>query len=127
MPGLTHADDDARAEVLLRSLRRMVAEADGIGGGPSVRLPSREGLAVEKVMTPREAFFAPAEEVPRDRAVGRVAAEVVSPYPPGVPVLVPGEVITREAVDYLASGAAAGMLVPDAADPSMGVLRVVRD
>jgi arginine/lysine/ornithine decarboxylase len=54
-----------------------------------------------------------------------VAAELVSPYPPGVPVLAPGERISREAVDYLTSGVAAGMLIPDAADPSMETLRVV--
>ncbi|MGY1704329.1 hypothetical protein ACI79C_07130 [Geodermatophilus sp. SYSU D00697] len=76
-------------------------------------------------MTPREAFFARAEQVPAAEAVGRVAAEMVSPYPPGVPVLAPGQRIGQEVVDYLTSGVRAGMLVPDAADPSMETLRVV--
>src|SRR3954447_16457697 len=61
------------------------------------------------------------------KAVGRVVAEMVSPYPPGVPVLAPGERVTREVVDYLTTGIAAGMLIPDAADPSLESLRVVAE
>jgi arginine decarboxylase len=57
--------------------------------------------------------------VPVDEAVGRVAAEMVSPYPPGVPVLAPGERITQEVLDYLTTGVPAGMLIPDAADPEL--------
>jgi arginine/lysine/ornithine decarboxylase len=45
--------------------------------------------------------------------------------PPGVPVPAPGERISQDAVDHLATGVRAGMLVPDAADPSMETLRVV--
>jgi arginine decarboxylase len=50
---------------------------------------------------------------------------MVSPYPPGVPVLTPGERVNEDVVDYLTTGVAAGMLIPDAADPSMKTLRVV--
>jgi arginine/lysine/ornithine decarboxylase len=50
---------------------------------------------------------------------------MVSPYPPGVPVLAPGELINAEAVEYLATGVAAGMLVPGAADPETTTIRVV--
>jgi arginine decarboxylase len=88
-------------------------------------LPEPRSLELENVMTPRDAFFARVEQVPVEDAVGRVAAEMVSPYPPGVPVLAPGELISQEAVDYLTTGVAAGMLVPDAADSSMKTLRVV--
>jgi arginine/lysine/ornithine decarboxylase len=76
-------------------------------------------------MLPREAFFAEIETVPVEAAVGRIAAELVSPYPPGVPVLAPGERITREALDYLRSARAAGVLLPDPADKSLATLRVV--
>ena len=63
--------------------------------------------------------------VPIDRAPGRIAAEQVTPYPPGILVIVPGELIDVAVVDYLRSGLAAGMNVPDPADPSLGTLRVV--
>jgi arginine/lysine/ornithine decarboxylase len=63
--------------------------------------------------------------VPADQAAGRIAAELATPYPPGVPVLVPGDLITREAVEYLRSGVAAGMQLPDPASPSLETLKVV--
>ena len=49
-------------------------------------------------MTPRDAYFAPHETVAVDEAIGQVSAELVAPYPPGIPVLAPGERITAEAV-----------------------------
>jgi arginine decarboxylase len=50
---------------------------------------------------PRVAFFAPSEAVPIDQAVDRLSAELVCPYPPGIPVLMPGEVVTVESIGYL--------------------------
>ncbi|WP_429727764.1 hypothetical protein [Amycolatopsis thermalba] len=55
-----------------------------------------------------------------------MAAETISPYPPGVPAVAPGEVITRAVVDYLLSGLDAGMYLPDPADPQLKTFRVVK-
>ncbi|GHE53188.1 ornithine decarboxylase [Streptomyces longispororuber] len=122
---LTHADDDRTEELFVDSLRRLVESADTIEAKAPVRLPEPpDVLELEQAMLPRDAFFASAEQVPADEAVGRVAAEMLSPYPPGVPVVAPGEVITPAVVDYLRSGAAVGMLIPDAADPTARTLRV---
>ena len=122
---LTHADDDARIDRLIEALTALVAAAPSMEDQPPVALPAPRSLELESVMRPRDAFFARVEQVPVDQAAGRVAAEMISPYPPGVPVLAPGERISQQAVDYLTSGVAAGMLVPDAADPSLQTLRVV--
>ncbi|MFJ4482622.1 aminotransferase class I/II-fold pyridoxal phosphate-dependent enzyme [Streptomyces longwoodensis] len=121
---ITHADDDRTENLLVESLQRLVEQADTLEKRPAVRLPEPRALQLEQAVLPRDAFFASAEHVPADRAVGRVAAETISPYPPGVPVVAPGEVVTREVVDYLTSGVAAGMLIPDASDPTAGTLRV---
>ncbi len=51
---------------------------------------------------------------------------MLSPYPPGIPVLVPGERITKTVLDMLRVGLNAGMYIPDAIDPSLKTLRVVR-
>ena len=67
------------------------------------------------------------EQVPVTDAAGRTAAEMVSPHPPGVPVLAPAERITQAVLDYLTSGGTAGMRIPDAADPSMETVRLVAD
>jgi len=76
-------------------------------------------------MTPREAFFAPHETVSAAAAAGRVAAELVAPYPPGVPVLAPGELITKEAVAALREVAADGGRIAYAADPTLATFQVV--
>ncbi|MFC7892103.1 aminotransferase class I/II-fold pyridoxal phosphate-dependent enzyme [Streptomyces sp. NPDC057381] len=123
---ITHADDDRTEEVLLDALRALVDGAGSIGRRPPVRLPEPFALELEQAMLPRAAFFAPVDHVPAERAAGRVSAEMISPYPPGVPVVAPGEVITDEVLDYLRSGADHGVLIPDAADPSVRTLRVVR-
>lgn len=55
----------------------------------------------EQIMTPREAYFAEFEEIPWEEAKGKVAAEMIAPYPPGIPVIYPGERITEEIWEYL--------------------------
>jgi arginine decarboxylase len=123
---LSIGDDDRTEELLVGSLQRLAAAAPGFEPAPPVAFPSEHGLELESVMTPREAFFAQTEDVPVDQAVGRIAAEIVSPYPPGVPVLAPGERITAEVLEYLRSGVAAGLVLPDPASASLDTVRVVR-
>ncbi|MEW2286117.1 ornithine decarboxylase [Streptomyces sp. NPDC047841] len=122
---ITHADDEETEKLLVDSVRSLVERADSIERRPAVHLPEPGVLELEQAALPRDAFFGPAEQVPAERAVGRIAAETISPYPPGVPVVAPGEVITAEVLDYLRSGVAHGFLIPDAADSSLETLRVV--
>jgi len=79
----------------------------------------------QTILAPREAFFAPNETVPAAEAVGRVSAELVAPYPPGVPVLAPGELITAAAVDALREVRDDGGRIAYAADPSLATFQVV--
>ena len=51
--------------------------------------------------TPREAYFAQHAFVPLAEAAGKVSADIITIYPPGIPILVPGEEISRTAVEYL--------------------------
>lgn len=52
-------------------------------------------------LSPQAAFFARTEMVSAQQAPDRISAELICPYPPGIPVLLPGELITPEAIDYL--------------------------
>ncbi|WP_028642393.1 aminotransferase class I/II-fold pyridoxal phosphate-dependent enzyme [Nocardioides sp. URHA0020] len=122
---LTHADDQTSVDVLVSTVEALRVDARGLGPSGSVDLPDQHGLELETAMRPRDAFFAAAEQVDASEAVGRVAAELVTPYPPGVPVLTPGEVITAQAVEYLQTGVKAGMLIAESADTTMGSFRVV--
>lgn len=76
-------------------------------------------------MSPREAFFAAREPVPAALAVGRIAAETVAPYPPGVPAIAPGEVISAPLLEALRQAAADGTRLAYCADPSLATVQVV--
>jgi arginine decarboxylase len=96
-------------------------------GSSTVRRVTSPPAAGPRRMTVREAYFAPAEVVPADRATGRVSADSVAAYPPGIPNLMPGEEITEENLTFLRETAAApfghvrGAYVPDVSS-----VRVVR-
>jgi lysine decarboxylase len=76
---------------------------------------------------PREAFFARHETISADDAVGRVSAELVAPYPPGVPVLAPGEEVTAAALASLRAARDDGCRIAYAADPDLNTLQVVTE
>jgi arginine decarboxylase len=121
---LTYADDDDAVEQLGAAFENLAA-APPPPDRPAPSIPPLEELNLEQVMSPHEAFFATTEQV--SDPVGRIAAEMISPYPPGVPAILPGERFTEAVVTYLRSGNAAGMTLPDASDPTLKTLRVVRD
>ncbi|MBK5117783.1 MAG: amino acid decarboxylase, partial [Thermoleophilia bacterium] len=76
-------------------------------------------------ITPREAFLGPQEVVPFDAAEGRIAAESLAAYPPGVPNVLPGERLTRETLDYIADSLDHGGQVRGASDRSLKTIRAV--
>lgn len=122
---LTHADDDSTTDALLTALRDLVDHADELRPTPEVAVPAPAGLRMDKSRLPRDAYFGSVEDVPLDRAVGRVAAEMVTPYPPGIPAVLPGERLKQPVLDYLRTGVEAGMNLPDAADPGLRTVRVL--
>lgn len=122
---LSFADDQRSADRLVDALRGWRAAAESFEQPPTVRLPAPDELQLDSVMLPREAFFGPAELVDASAAAGRIAAEQITPYPPGIPVVVPGERLTDAVIEYLRSGLAAGMALPDPTDPQLRTIRVV--
>jgi arginine decarboxylase len=89
-----------RAGRLTDALRRTVERIGGERRSSSVRLaPPPPWGPLE--MTPREAFFGGQESVSFDAAVGRIAAESLAAYPPGIPNVLPGERLTAETLEYI--------------------------
>ncbi|HEY5429595.1 MAG TPA: hypothetical protein VIK04_10800, partial [Solirubrobacteraceae bacterium] len=76
-------------------------------------------------VAPREAFFGAVETVAFTEAAGRVSAELIALYPPGVPVLAPGELVTADALAALTEAAADGVRIAYAADPTVKTLEVL--
>jgi arginine decarboxylase len=121
---LSMADHAATAERLLDAMNRLVAAAPALPAAKTVHLPAPDSFDVEPVLTPRDAFLGPTETIAVSDAVGRVCAEQITPYPPGIPALLPGERISADILDYLRSGLAAGMVLPDPANKSLDTIRV---
>ena len=123
-------DVDRLFRAMVAVLDRAVAEA-GEGrdaGTPDGAPPAVPALPAPgtRVMTPRAAYFAGTEVVDWPAAVGRVSADALAAYPPGVPNIVPGERITREALEFLRAVAASPIgYVRGAVDSNVDAVRVV--
>lgn len=78
------------------------------------------------VISPREAFFATSEILPLEKTVDRICAENICPYPPGIPILMPGERITKSALDYLQQVQDLGGVITGCLDASCHTLKVVK-
>ena len=121
---LTYADSLQTTKLLLEALGSLANSASALPRAGRVILPPPRDMQLETVMLPRDAFFGRTEQVPAQHAAGRVSAEMVTPYPPGIPVVMPGELINSAVVEYLQSSLAAGMYIPDAADPKLESFKV---
>jgi arginine/lysine/ornithine decarboxylase len=125
---LTVADTRASLGALVDALRAIASRATQPRSNRSRLVARSVGDAIapgEMAMTPRDAFFARSHSVPLPAAIGCIAAEPVIPYPPGIPVLVPGERIGWSKLMYLAQVVAGGATCAGAADPRLLTIRVV--
>jgi lysine decarboxylase len=122
---ITHGDDRETTGELLSALRDLARAAPTLRPAPRVEVPAPSELRLAQAMSPRDAFFGPAEDVPVKEAAGRIAAEMITPYPPGIPAVLPGERLTEPVLRYLRTGKAAGMNLPDPSDPELETIRVL--
>jgi arginine decarboxylase len=123
IPIITLADDEAAVSRFTAVLASIV---EAHRGPPRRAVPAASWTVIpEMAMPPRDAFFCRNETLAAPQAVGRVSAELVAPYPPGVPVLAPGEVITSAALDALRAAHADGGRIAYAADPTLATIQVI--
>jgi lysine decarboxylase len=123
IPIITLADDEATVARFADTLADIV---EAHRGPPRRPVPAASWTVIpEMAMPPRQAFFCRNETQPAAKAVGRVSGELVAPYPPGVPVLAPGEVITAAALDALRAARADGGRIAYAADPTLATFQVI--
>jgi lysine decarboxylase len=118
------------AHDLAETVRRITPGSPGSGPagpepGSSVLTQPPAELGPEPAVPPRDAFLGASEAVAVEHAVGRISTEAVAGYPPGVPMLLPGERVTAEVIAYLQALVAAGARLHGAADPSFRTLRVL--
>ena len=88
---------------------------------------SQEYVSPNVIMTPQESFYAPKEYLPLEDTLGRVCSEFVMCYPPGIPVLAPGEKITRDVLDYIIYAKEKGCSMTGPEDPDIEHLNVIKE
>ncbi|WP_427392376.1 aminotransferase class I/II-fold pyridoxal phosphate-dependent enzyme [Geobacillus icigianus] len=123
---ITPGDSEREAGLLVEALRRLSAQFSHQaeeGVKPKVLLPDIPALA----LTPRDAFYAETEVVPFRESAGRIIAEFVMVYPPGIPIFIPGEIITEENLNYIETNLTAGLPVQGPEDDTLQTLRVIKE
>jgi arginine/lysine/ornithine decarboxylase len=115
---VTFADDEPVLDAFVRAVEALPMRR---GGVPPLPLPPHGPLE----LTPRQAASRPATSLPMERAASRVAADYLIPYPPGIPLVVPGERITAEVAAAVDGLRAAGCRVVGPSSPAR--IRVIEE
>ncbi|PRQ37017.1 putative arginine decarboxylase [Rosa chinensis] len=79
---------------------------------------------IKTSLIPRDAFFSGKRRVSIEKSLGKVCGELICPYPPGIPVLIPGEIITKKALDYLLHVRSKGAVITGASDSQLSSIIV---
>ena len=77
-------------------------------------------------MTPQQAFYADKVQLPLYETEGRICAELVMCYPPGIPILTPGERITKDIIDYIEFAKEKGCSLQGTKDPDVNLISVIK-
>ncbi|MGG1398231.1 aminotransferase class I/II-fold pyridoxal phosphate-dependent enzyme [Bacillus salipaludis] len=123
---ITFGDTDNEADILVNALKDLSEEfkdrAEKIEP-VQVLLPDIPLLA----LTPRDAFYSETEVIPFEQSEGRIIAEFVMVYPPGIPIFIPGEIITKENLLYTQKNIEAGLPVQGPEDDELKTIRVIKE
>lgn len=112
-----------------RDLERLVAALSDIRRRykrDKATLMRQEYISPQVVTGPQEAFYAEKQSLPLESTVGRICAEFVMCYPPGIPILAPGERITRDILDYIRYAKEKNCLLTGTEDPAVDDLQVIK-
>jgi arginine/lysine/ornithine decarboxylase len=122
---ITVADSDEHADLLIRALRTLASEhhQQGLTQGPET--DSASPALPQMAMNPRQAYFSPSKRVRLEDAIGAVCAENIIPYPPGIPLLMPGEIIDADMVAYLQYVIRKGIAIVGPEDLRVEYVRVI--
>ena len=122
---ITPGDTEKDASTLVSALKELTEKLkqDGARDPITVMLPDIPVLSI----TPRDAFYAETEVIPIDETVGRTIAEFIMVYPPGIPIFIPGEIITKENIEYIKTNIEAGLPVQGPEDYDLRHLRVIKE
>ncbi|NOU85045.1 aminotransferase class I/II-fold pyridoxal phosphate-dependent enzyme [Paenibacillus sp. LMG 31460] len=120
---ITPGDTQENVDTLLDALRELSHMNDDVVEVKEVviKVPAIPQLT----LTPRDAFYGETEILPFKDAADRIIAEFIYVYPPGIPILLPGEVITQELIDYIVEHVEVGLPVKGPEDRSVQNVKVI--
>jgi arginine decarboxylase len=120
---ITPGDTQENVDTLLEALRELSHMNDDVVEVKEVviKVPAIPQLT----LTPRDAFYGETEILPFKDAADRIIAEFIYVYPPGIPILLPGEVITQELIDYIVEHVEVGLPVKGPEDRSVQNVKVI--
>ncbi|MFM9151628.1 MAG: hypothetical protein ACKOPU_05075, partial [Candidatus Planktophila sp.] len=116
----TRADFDLLADAVIEIAQKLQGDLRPSATALSWSVVPTVGISM------REAYFATTEMVASSDAVGRISADLIAPYPPGVAVIAPGEILTESIVAGLKTSQEAGVRIAYATDPTLQRYRVVK-
>lgn len=118
-------DTKEKIDALLSSLREISMEYANTSEkrGGVLKIPE----IPEQILAPRDAFNSSKVSIPLENSIGQISGEFLLAYPPGIPILCPGERITAEIVEYVEEMKNAGLYVQGTEDPDVNSIKVLRD
>lgn len=122
---ITPGDSQEQVNVLLTALNElaMSCKLSSTEQKISVHVPPVPALS----LTPRDAFYSEKETIPLIEAAGRISAESIMVYPPGIPLFIPGEIITEDTLAYIEENIAAGLPVQGLEDRQLKTILVIKE
>ncbi len=118
---LTFADTSATVSRLIEALKILADRPKKFCKTGISKIP----IEIKKALSPREVFFSPKESVALEKSVGKICAEEITFYPPGIPVLNPGEKITAEIVRHIVEMKKIGDRIIGAADTELRTIEII--
>ncbi|HEX7056009.1 MAG TPA: aminotransferase class I/II-fold pyridoxal phosphate-dependent enzyme [Bacilli bacterium] len=120
---ITPGDDEQKIATLIAALRQLSETYANRGNAAEVvvKVPEIPHLS----LSPRDAFYADTETIPFAASEGRIIAEFIYVYPPGIPILLPGEVISRDNIEYIREHAKVGLPVQGPEDKTLQHVKVI--
>ncbi|MCM2674865.1 aminotransferase class I/II-fold pyridoxal phosphate-dependent enzyme [Alkalicoccobacillus plakortidis] len=124
---VSFGDTEEKMNILIHALETM-SEQFNLTNQPThssfpILVPDVPTLA----LSPRDAFYSEVESVAFAESAGRIIAEFIMVYPPGIPILIPGEIITPENLDYVQKNLEAGLPVQGPEDETLQTLLVIKE
>lgn len=124
---ITPGDTKVEVDLLINALKELSVEF----GSNVQENDEKERIFLPDIpvlaLTPRDAFYSETEVVSIEESAGRIIAEFIMVYPPGIPIFIPGEIITEENLAYIKKNLEVGLPVQGPEDPTLSKIRVIKE